>query len=239
MIDNGLDDAEALAVDGKCLRGIHGERLPGVHLVSALGHRSGVVIGEKAVGDKGGELGALRQLLGELDIEGRVDYGRCPIQSEGRLRSNRVKRGDYFFVVKDNQKGLLEDIQAVWTEEEAVSYKSVEKRSGRVVSRAIWTSRMLKGYSDWPGLERVCRIQRTVVKDAETSVDISYAITSLSAERAYPSRLLELSRKHWTIENRLHWVRDVTFDEDRCQVRSGSAPQTLSAIRNEVTSRSV
>ena len=75
MIDNGLDDAEALAVDGKSLRGIHGERLPGVHLVSAFGHRSGVVIGEKAVGDKGGELGALRQLLGELDIEGRVITG--------------------------------------------------------------------------------------------------------------------------------------------------------------------
>ena len=63
-------------------------------------------------------------------------------------------------------------------------------------------------------------------------MDTSYAVTSLSAERASPSRLLELSREHWTIENRLHWVRDVTFDEDRCQVRSGSGPQTLSAIRN-------
>ena len=117
-------------------------------------------------------------------------------------------------------------------EQEPVSFKSVEKRAGRVVSRAIWTSDALKGYTDWPGLERVCRIQRTVVKGSETSVDISYAVTSLSMERASPSRLLELSRLHWTIENRLHWVRNVTFDEDRCQVRSGSAPQTLCAIRN-------
>ncbi len=108
----------------------------------------------------------------------------------------------------------------------------MKKRSGRVVSRAIWISDALKGYTDWPGLERVCRIRRTVAKGSEISEDISYAITSLSAERAIPRRLLELSRKHWTIENRLHWVRDVPFDEDRCQVRSGSAPQTLSAIRN-------
>ena len=119
-----------------------------------------------------------------------------------------------------------------------MSFRSVEKRAGRVVSRAIWTSESLKGYTDWPGLERVCRIQRTVVKGSETSVDISvdisYAVTSLSAERASPSRLLGLSREHWTIENRLHWVRDVTFDEDGCQVRSDSVPQTLCAIRNVV-----
>ena len=75
MRDSGLAEGEALAVDGKSLRGIHGEEIPGVHLVSAFSHRSGLVIGEKSVGDKGGELGAFRQLLGELDIEGRVVTG--------------------------------------------------------------------------------------------------------------------------------------------------------------------
>ena len=62
----------------------------------------------------------------------------------------------------------------------------------------------------------------------------SYTVTSLSTHKASARRLLKLSREHWGIENRLHWVKDVTFDEDRCQVRSGSAPQVLSTIRNTV-----
>ena len=75
MASRGLGDAEAIAVDGKSLRGIHGDKLPGVHLVAAFSHESGLVVGEKAVGDKGGELAALRDLLEETDIEGRVMTG--------------------------------------------------------------------------------------------------------------------------------------------------------------------
>ena len=93
---------------------------------------------------------------------------------------------------------------------------------------------MLSGYTDWPHMAQVCRIERIVVRGSETSTDISYAVTSLSPHRATARRLLKLSREHWGIENRLHWVRDVTFDEDRCQVRAGSAPQVLSTIRNTV-----
>ncbi len=75
MNQNGLDDSEAVAVDGKSLGGIHGEQIPGVHLVSAFSHRSGVVIGQQSVKDKGGELSALRRLLDEVDIGGRVVTG--------------------------------------------------------------------------------------------------------------------------------------------------------------------
>ena len=75
MRRNGLDESEAIAVDGKNLGGIHGERVPGVHLVSAFSHRSGVVVGQQSVQNKGGELGALRRLLDEVDIDGRVVTG--------------------------------------------------------------------------------------------------------------------------------------------------------------------
>ena len=75
MRQNGLDESEAVAVDGKNLGGIHGEQVPGVHLVSAFSHRSGVVVGQQSVEDKGGELGALRRLLDEVDIDGRVVTG--------------------------------------------------------------------------------------------------------------------------------------------------------------------
>ena len=136
--------------------------------------------------------------------------------------------------MKGNQKSLLEDIEAVWPDGEPPSYEHTGKRAGRVETRAVWTSQMLSGYTDWPHMAQVCRIERTVVRGAKTSRDTSYAVTSLSTHKASARRLLKLSREHWGIENRLHWVKDVTFDEDRCQVRSGSAPQVLSTIRNTV-----
>ena len=136
--------------------------------------------------------------------------------------------------MKENQRTLFEDIEAVWSDGEPPSYEHTGKRAGRVETRAIWTSQVLSGYTDWPHMAQVCRIERIVAKGAKTSTDVSYAVTSLDPRKATAHRLLKLSRAHWGIENRLHWVRDVTFDEDRCQVRSGSAPQVLSAIRNTV-----
>ncbi len=73
-----------------------------------------------------------------------------------------------------------------------------------------------------------------MTRKGKTSGEVAYAVTSLAPQRASPARLLNLWRGHWEIENRLHWVRDVTFDEDRCQVRMGAAPQVMAALRNTV-----
>ena len=82
----------------------------------------------------------------------------------------------------------------------------------------------------WPHLQQVCRLERQRVVKGKKQVDVSYAISSLPATDADARRLLSLSRGHWGIENRLHWVRDVTFDEDRSQVRTGAAPQVLAGL---------
>lgn len=89
----------------------------------------------------------------------------------------------------------------------------------------------------WPHLQQVCRVERhrTLRRHGHlvrTEVEVTYAVTSVPPQRADAARLLRWLRGHWGIENRLHWVRDVTFDEDRCQVRSGAAPQALAACRN-------
>ena len=86
----------------------------------------------------------------------------------------------------------------------------------------------------WPHLAQVCRVRRRRVhlRTGEIEDEVSYAITSLGPERADAGRLLALLRGHWGIENRLHWVRDVTFDEDRCPIRTGAAPQAVAACRN-------
>lgn len=88
----------------------------------------------------------------------------------------------------------------------------------------------------WPHLQQVCRVERrrSVRREGQvqTSTEVLYAATSLPPARADADALLRIMRDHWTIENTLHWVRDVTFDEDRHQVRSGAAPQVCAAIRN-------
>jgi len=85
---------------------------------------------------------------------------------------------------------------------------------------------------DWPGLTAICRIERTRELKDRCSRDVIYAITSLPADKRDPAALLQLSRDHWQIENSLFHVRDVTFREDACRVRSGSAPQALADLRN-------
>lgn len=90
----------------------------------------------------------------------------------------------------------------------------------------------------WPHLGQVCRVERrrTPMRRGQpagpTTVEVSYYVTSAPPERADARRLLRTIREHWGIENKVHWVRDVDWDEDRCQVRTGAAPEVLAACRN-------
>ena len=109
------------------------------------------------------------------------------------------------------------------------------RRGDRWEKRRLWASTALNEYLDWPGLGQVCCVERTRRHKGRETVERAYAITSLPPERAAAARLLGIWRGHWGIENRLHWVRDVVFGEDQSQVRTGSAPQLLAALRNLVT----
>ena len=91
----------------------------------------------------------------------------------------------------------------------------------------------MAGQFGWPGLKQVCRIERiTRKKGKQQTTEIAYAITSLSPERGSAEALLSYNRGHWGIENRLHWVRDVTLGEDKCRANVGHSPQNLAALRN-------
>ena len=108
------------------------------------------------------------------------------------------------------------------------------KAHGRVEQRRTQTSTALTDYLDFPHVGQVFRIVRTVVhrKSGRSSEETVYGVTSLRPEQADAHQLGELVRGHWEIENRLHWVRDVTFDEDRSQVRTGTGPRALASLRN-------
>ena len=100
--------------------------------------------------------------------------------------------------------------------------------------RSIWSSAELCGYLDFPYAAQVFALRREVTEmvSLKCRTETVYGLSSLPTQRATPARLLALSRGHWTIENRLHWVRDVTFDEDRSRVRKGAGAQVMASIRN-------
>lgn len=110
--------------------------------------------------------------------------------------------------------------------------RSQGKGHGRVETRRIRSTTRLTGYLDWPGARQVCLLERVRRTKGKRTTETVCAITSLEPERASAARLLAIARGHWDIENRLHWVRDVSFGEDRCRVRSGEAPEILAALRN-------
>lgn len=122
-------------------------------------------------------------------------------------------------------KGLADTIQTAQT---------TDCHGGRVETRRLSASTALQDYLEWPGHAQVLELRRLVTdkRTSKTRQEVVYGITSLGPERVSAAQLLRLWREHWHIENKLHWVRDVTFDEDRSQVRVGHAPQVMAALRN-------
>jgi hypothetical protein len=106
------------------------------------------------------------------------------------------------------------------------------KGHGRVETRRIRTTTRLTGYLDWPGVKQVCLLERVRRIKGKVTTETVCAVTSLGPGPASAERLLAISRGHWGIENKLHWVRDMSLGEDACRVRTGEAPEILAAIRN-------
>lgn len=114
--------------------------------------------------------------------------------------------------------------------------QTIEKGHGRIETRRIALRTQLPSRLDkkWPGLTAICRLERTREMKTHCTREIIYAITSLPEDKLEPRVLLQLARDHWQIENCLNHVRDVTFAEDACRVRTGSAPEILAELRNAV-----
>jgi len=142
--------------------------------------------------------------------------------------------------VKANQPTLLENVRFLFSLKGArvESRTSFNKAHGRIEKRTITVALGLEGHRpvpeflDWPHVKQAFRMTRTVQRKGKTTTETAYAITSLPPDKLSPTQAANLWRGHWSIENKLHYVRDVTFDEDRSQVRKQSAPQAMAACRN-------
>lgn len=229
---------EAIAVDGKTLRGSKKQGAPGTHLLSVVGHRLGLTLTQQAVDDKTNEIKAVETVLEQITLHGRIVTMDALLTQRHVAQTIVDKGGDYVMIAKKNQRKLKADIELVFTlppwGDRQESIRTVDVGHGRIESRNLTTSEALAGYSDWPGRAQVFEVGRHVIekKTGKERVEVVYGVTSLPPERANAERLLELVRGHWAIENRSHWVRDVTYDEDRSQVRRGNIPQMMAALRN-------
>ena len=228
----------AVALDGKTLRGSRKQGAPGVHLLSALSHHVGLTLAQQAVSDKTNEITQVEAVLRQLVLPGRVFTMDALLTQRHVAQAIVDGGGDYVMIVKANQPQLHADIELVFTLPPAgdpqPSARTVDIGHGRIEQRNITTSEALVGQNDWPGLAQVFEIGRHVItkKTGEERVEVVYGVTSLRPERVTPGQLLAFVRGHWHIENKSHWVRDVTFDEDRSQVRCGNIPQVMAALRN-------
>ncbi len=237
-----------LSIDGKTLRGtIPGAKTRGVHLMAAYLPRQGIVLAQIEVGAKTNEITAAPQLLKLVDLRGVVVTGDA-MQAQKELSVQVVADGgDYLWLVKANQPGLLGEIEQLFEplqwgagfNQPRLEFEKLtqwEKGHGRLEQRTITVSSELAGYSYWPHLSQVFKLERewTELSSGEVKRETRFGITSLPRQVARPQRLLQIAREEWGIENGLHWVRDVTFREDERQVRRGQAPQLLAALDNIV-----
>ena len=235
-----------IALDGKALRHSFdtATNQSAVHVVSVFASDARLVLAQRKVDNKSNEIPAVPELLALLDVKGCVvtaDAMHCQKQTAAQIVAQRA---DYVLCVKDNQPTLCQDIAALFeiagdrrlTDTETVDCTSTDKGHGRIETRtcrAIELSGLGDAWQDvisqWAGLRCVAQITRTRQIGEKTEKETRYYISSLPAS---PRRLLHAVRSHWSIENCLHHILDVSFNEDACRVRRDNSPQNLAVIRH-------
>ena len=228
------------AGDGKTVRGAVRPDGSRVHLLSVFHVGDGRTLAQREVDAKTNEIPELAPAVGGLDLAGMVlTLDALHTQRETSRLIREDIRGHYLMVIKANQPSLLQAAAAALagpdTEFADLSWAEENTGHGRRERRAIRTAPAAG--IDWPHAAQVMRIRRDTgpTHGPWTSKEIVYGITSLPAGSTGPRHLAWYARQHWGVENRQHYVRDVTFREDQQQVRTGNQPNAMAGIRNLVT----
>ena len=225
----------AVALDGKTLRGARRGGAGAAHLVSVFAHHARLVLGQLAVAEKSNEIPCVRKLLKLLPRRVRllVTVDAMHTQTATAKLICSTLKSHYLMVVKANQAGLLARITALPWAQVPVTATDDSRGHGRVETRTLQTLTAARGIG-FPYARQVVRItrERLVTATGQRTAEVVYAICSLPFEQARPTMIARWLRQHWRIENSAHWVRDVTFDEDRSTTRTGTAPQLMASLRN-------
>ena len=219
-----------IAVDGKTMRGARTGSNPAPHLLAALDQAAGTALTQRRVADKSNEIPALRDLLAPLDLDGAVVTADAMHTQTGTAEWIRSRGAHYVLTVKNNQPGLKRALEKLpWKDVPSTSVP--DGSHGRRVRRTIKAVEA-PAWIDFPGAAQVIRIRRTRTVKGRKHIEVVHLICSLPPTDARPEQVAAWARGHWTMENRLHWVRDVVTGEDRHQLRTANAPLVSAALRN-------
>ncbi len=244
---------QAVAVDGKAQRGRLRFQEGGcpVHALTAFCHDLGVTLAAEPIEPNRGdekseaELSVVPALLDRLDWHGRVLTADALLCQRSLCQRVLDAGGDYVLVVKENQPTLFADLQLLF-DSPAPAPPLSDRREARTVERGhgrdqeqrhLIASTDLNDYLDWPGLAQVFRLERTWREHGTPKHAVHYGITSLPPAVADAAQVLRLRRGHWSIENQLHYPKDVSMEEDRSLVHTGQGPTVLALLRDSALSR--
>ena len=234
--------ADVIAIDGKAVRRSFqktGSKAP-IHMVSAFAARQRLVLGQVKVADKSNEIVAIPKLLEMLTIEGAIvtiDAMGCQRDIAKKIIE---KKADYILALKGNQGSLRKDIEEFVIEQNANGFQecqisqheTVDGDHGRIETRkttVIHDVTWIQERHDWPGLQSVVMVESTREIGSKIETETRFYITSLVLLAAVIGPTI---RKHWAIENCLHWVMDMTFRDDECRVRTDNAPANFTTIKH-------
>jgi predicted transposase YbfD/YdcC len=234
---------QVIPIDGKKVRRSHDRAndQQAIWMVSAWAAENELVLGQVKVDDKSNEITAIPKLLRLLELSGcivTIDAMGCQKEIAAQIVAGGA---DYILALKGNHSGLLDDVQGLFAYAAETNYsdcdyhKSIDKGHGRIEIRECWTTShpdyfpFLRNASDWINLSTLVMVRAERRQADKTSVEVRYYLSSLESKA---DKHLQAIRTHWTIENQLHWVLDVAFDEDRCRVRKEHAAQNFSILRH-------
>ncbi|HLO30649.1 MAG TPA: ISAs1 family transposase [Anaerolineales bacterium] len=238
-----------VAMDGKILRGtIELETTDGLCLLAVYLPGEGITLAQLAIENKQNEVSAAPMLLSWIDLRNKVVIGDA-LHTQRQVSIQIGKAGgNYLWTVKGNHPQLLQDLQD-WFDDKVpllpgqgcpskdfCSATITSKGHGRLEMRTLTTSSQLNDFLDWPFLQQVFKLERTITisKTKKTRQETGYGLTSLSADQASPAQLLHMLRSYWQIENSLHYPRDVTLHEDQTRFKHHAAAHNMAIINNLV-----
>jgi predicted transposase YbfD/YdcC len=222
-----------IAIDGKTVRGARTKNTTAPHLVAALAHGVGAVLGPVAA--KSNEIPAVRDLLKAFtDLTGAIVTVDA-MHTQTDTAALIIARGaNYVMTVKGNMPTLYSRLKKLpWADVPATS--TLTKGRGRRIRRTIKVA-AAPAWIEFDGAVQVAQLRRTVTVNGKQTTEVVYLITSAGGRLAPPAVLVSWIREHWHIENGLHWVRDVTYQEDKSLVRTGNAPRVMATLRSTAIS---
>ena len=233
---SGRIDGMVVAVDGKTVRGSKAGGTTPLHLISAYCNDLRMVLGQRASAHKKNEIKDVPKLLDLLYLKGAIvtlDAMGCQRSIAHKIQD---KDADYVLALKGNQGNLCEDV-TLWFEErehgDTSILQTVGGDKGRIETRSYTQCEdigwLRDRHPDWAGLTSIGRVISIREVGGKTTTQTRYFISSLPLN---VKRFAHAVRSHWGIENRLHWVLDMTFRDDDCRVRKDQAPKNFAIIKH-------